>query len=107
MRPVIASTNHNHQNTQLQATNDLSIPTVSILTHSTIAPIAHENIQDCFQQGNPHSTQWKYTAFHQCNKNASYRVFTKPQPIKTLPPGIDILISVLATTIKPTDTRNI
>ena len=27
MRPVIASTNHNHQNTQLQAINDLSMPT--------------------------------------------------------------------------------
>ena len=34
-------------------------------------------------------------------------VFTKPQPIKTLPQGIDILKSILATTVKSTDTRNI
>ena len=119
MRPVIAtvtspdSNNHNNLPINLNKSKPQSdtpiihIPTVAILTHSTIKPIAHKNIMDCFNPKNPHYSQWKYTAFNQYDKNASYRVFSKPQQIKTLPPSIDILRSVLAPTVKPTETNNI
>ena len=82
-------------------------PTVAILTHSPIKPIPHKNVMKCFEPSNPHATQWRHTAFTQYDKNASYRVFTRPQPTNTLPEGVDILISVLATTVKSTDTDNL
>ena len=83
------------------------IPTVSILTHSPINPTPHKNIMKCFEPNNPHAAHWKHTAFMQYDKNASYCIFTKPQPIKSLPTGVDVLRSVLATTVKPTDTDNL
>ena len=83
------------------------VPTVAILTHSAIKPTAHTNIMDCFKPTNPHSAQWKYTAFQQYDKNASYRVFTRPQPIITLPQNTDILKSVLDATVKATETNNL
>ncbi len=115
LRPVIAYTKpHTPNPTQEQCNTNppllhsqQHIPTVSILTHSAVKPIAHKNIMQCFQPDNPHSTQWRYTAFHQYDKNASYRVFTKPQPIDTIPPNVDILKSVLASTVKPTETENL
>ncbi len=85
IRPVIATnaqectTNKNdHQGIKYSTTHT---PTVAILTHSSIKPKITKNIMDCFDPSNPHSTQWKFSAFQQYNKNASYRVFTKPQPI--------------------------
>ena len=116
LRPVIASnvcdTSTSHTNTpttsQTMTLIPLSyIPTVAILTHSALKPTTHKNIMECFKPTNPHSAQWKYTVYQQYDKNASYRVFTKPQPIRTLPPDVDILKSVLAPTVKPTDTTNL
>ena len=115
IRPVIAnhttesddilSTNYDDHNT----TDDIptETPTVAILTHSAVKPVEHKNIMECFHPTNPHQAQWRYTVFEQYDKNASYRVFSKPQPIKTLPPNVDILKSVLATTVKPTENKNL
>ena len=132
MRPVIAHTNDQHEtinknnaltHTEITHNNNLLphtkianssdnittlyTPTVAILTHSPIKPNAPKNIMECFQPTNPHYAKWKYTAFHQYDNNASYRVFTKPQPIKSLPSNIDILKSALAPTAKPTEAENI
>ena len=73
MRPVIAS------NTT-QATDTTTIPpihqtdldknapktpAVAILTHSSTKLVAYKNIMDYFRPQNPHSAQWRYTAFQQ------------------------------------------
>ena len=89
LRPVIATNEvqDTHISKQLSTHSNLTtdflqyVPTVSILTHFPLKPIAHKNILDCFDKTNPHQAQWKHTAFSQYDKNASYRVFTKPQPI--------------------------
>ena len=113
LRPVIASKTQDSTSTNIHNNNPDNIhhqtdtPTVAILTHSPIKPIPHKNIMDCFKPTNPHYAQWKYTAFEQYDKNASYRVFTKPQPINTLPPDTDILKSVLTSTVKATDNENL
>ena len=116
LRPVIATNadcpssikqTHTSIPRDLQTVPLQHIPTVAILTHSAVKPVIHKNIMDCFKPNNPHNAQWKYTVFQQYNKNASYRVFTKPQPIRTLPPNIDILKSVLAPTVKPTESKNL
>ena len=92
----------------IETSEDLdNIPTVAILTHSPIKPTAHKNIMEYFDYNNPHAAQWRHTAFTQYDKNASYRVFTKPQPHHTIPDNIDILRSVLATTVKATQTKNL
>ncbi len=111
IRPVIAS--NEQSSTPDKITNiytsspNIHIPTVAILTHSAIKPKISKNIMECFDPNNPHSTQWKHSTFQQYDKNASYRVFTKPQPIATLPEKSNILKSVLATSVKPTKTRNL
>ena len=84
-----------------------SIPTISFLTHSVHKPSCPSNALECFQPTNPHSTQWKETAFEQYDKNCTYRVFTKPIPIKHLPDNSHILKSVLAPSVKATELSSI
>ena len=117
LRPVIAANNTNSNQSSNSThtlhpenTNDVLTPiapTVAILTHSPVKPIPHKNVMECFNINNPHHAQWKYTAFEQYDKNASYRVFTKPQPLNTLPPDVDVLKSVLASTVKPTENEHL
>ena len=83
------------------------IPTIHYLTHSVEKPSRPMNGLDCFDPTNTHHIQWKETIFEQYDKNASYQVFTKPIPISTLPPNVDILHSVLAPSVKPTNIPSI
>ena len=106
LRPIIALANTDTQSTE-HTVPPQYIPTVAILTHSAVKHIAHKNIMDCFNPTNPHNAQWKYTAFQQYNKNSSYCVFTIPQLICTLPTNTDILKSILATTVKATETKKL
>ena len=83
------------------------IPTIHYLTDSVEKPPCPMNGLDCFDPTNTHHIQWKETVFEQYDKNASYKVFTKPIPISTLPPNVDILHSVLAPSVKPTNILSI
>ena len=62
----------------------LIVPSISILVYSSIRPTITTNVQDCFNTTNPLQPFWIQTAYEQYDKNASYRVFTKPTPKSTL-----------------------
>ena len=79
------------------------VPTISVLVHSSIRPTTTPNIQDCFDTTNPLRSFWIQTVYEQFDKNASYRVFTRPIKKSTLPQNTMILRSVLTPTVKPTD----
>ncbi len=79
------------------------VPTISILVHSPHQPTTSGNIHDCFALDNPHKSFWIQTIYEQFDKNASYRVFTKPIPRSTIPQDHMILKSVLAPTVKSTN----
>ena len=83
------------------------IPTIQYLTHSIQKTICPDNGIKYFQQTSLHYIQWKETAFEQFDKNASYKVFTKPIPLSTLPPDVNILRSVFAPSVKPIDIQSI
>jgi hypothetical protein len=52
-------------------------PTVSLLIHSAEKPVG-DNIYTCLRPSNPMVTQWLQCVYEQYDKNASFRVFTKP-----------------------------
>ena len=79
------------------------VPTISILVHSPRQPTTTGNIHDCFASNNPHKSLWIQTIYEQFDKNASYRVFTKPIPRSTIPHDTMILKSVLDPTVKSTN----
>ena len=79
------------------------VPTISVLVHSSTKPSVPNNIQDCFLADNPLRTFWIQTIYEQYDKNASYRVFTRPISKTSIPSETLILKSVLAPTVKPTD----
>ena len=83
------------------------IPTIQYLTHSIQKTICPDNGIEYFQLTNLHHIQWKETTFEQYDKNTSYKVFTKPIPISTLPTDVDILRSILAPSVKPIDIQSI
>ena len=83
------------------------IPTVQYLIHSVQKPQCPKYVIDYFQPTNVHHIQWKETAFEQYYENASYKVFSKPIPMSTLPINTDILRSVLTPSVKPTDIQSI
>ncbi len=85
------SASHNH------------VPTISVLVHSAIRPTTTANIQDCFDATNPLRSSWIQTVYEQFDKNASYKVFTRPIKKTSLPTNIMILRSVLTPSVKPTD----
>ena len=83
------------------------VPTISVFVHSATKPPTSPNIQDCFDGTNPLGSFWIQTAYEQYDKNASYRVFTRPIPKNDIPSSSLILKSVLALTVKPTDIDNL
>ena len=96
----------NNNNFLLDPASSL-VPTISVFVHSATKPPTSANIQDCFDRTNPLRSFWIQTAYEQYDKNASYRVFTRPVPKRNLPPNSLILKSVLAPTVKPTDIDNL
>ena len=85
----------------------ITVPTISILVHSSIRPTITTNVQDCFHTTNPLQPFWIQTAYKQYDKNASYRVFAKPIPRSNLPSNTLILKSVLAPNVKHTTIDNL
>ena len=79
------------------------IPTISVLVHSSSRPTLTDNVQDCFASSNPLRYFWIQTVYEQFDKNASYRVFTRPIPKLLIASDQIILRSVLAPTVEPTD----
>ncbi len=79
------------------------VPTIFILVHSPHQPTTSGNIHDCFASENPHKSFWIQTIYEQFDKNATYRVFTKPILRSTIPHDTMILKSVLAPTVKSTN----
>ena len=61
----------------INASNE-QVPTISVLVHATKRPPTTPNIQDCFDSSNPLRSFWIQTVYEQFDKNASYRVFTRP-----------------------------
>ena len=80
--------------------NDLHIPTISVLVHTPLKPVITSNIQDCFATNSPHRSFWLQTVYEKYDKNASYRVFTQPLPKHAIPLQTIILWSILAPTVK-------
>ena len=79
------------------------VPTISVLVHSSSQPEITANINDCFTYTNPLKSFWIQTIYEQYDKNASYRVFTKPIRKQNISSDTLILKSVLAPTVKATD----
>ena len=79
------------------------VPTISVLVHYPTRPTTTPNIQDCFDTTNPLKSFWIQTVYEQFDKNASYRVFTRPIKKSTLPSNTLILKSVLTPSVKTTD----
>ena len=79
------------------------VPSISVLVHSSSQPDITTNINDCFAYTNPLKSFWIQTIYEQYDKNASYRVFTKPIPKQHISSDTLILKSVLAPTVKATD----
>ena len=80
-----------------------NVPTISVLVHSTTRPYTTPNIQECFDPNNPLRSFWIQTVYEQFDKNASYRVFTRPIKKSQIPKNTLILKSVLTPTVKSTD----
>ncbi len=78
------------------------VPTISVLVHASVRPKTTLNIQDCFDTNKPLRSFWIQTVYEQFDKNASYRVFTRPIKKSTVPNDTMILRSVLTPTVKPT-----
>ena len=83
----------------------IQVPTISVLVHSSQQPTATVNIHDCIASDNPFKSFWIQTIFEQYDKNASYRVFTRPIQRSKIPDHTLILKSVLAPTVKSTDIK--
>ena len=110
--PVIASSSATINTTtkdyyDLNVTLGINISTILYLTHSVLKTPCLKNVLDCFDSTNPHHTQWKEAAFEQYDKNSTYGVFTKPIPISTLLPNLEIFCLVLVPSVKPTDIPSI
>ena len=108
LKQVIDPDNNLHPNSSLSPPSyDYApthiVPTISTLVHSSSRPTIPTNIQDCFSISNPHRSTWIQTIFEQYDKNASYRVFTRPIQKHTLHTSVPILKSVLAPTVKATN----
>ena len=79
------------------------VPTISIFVHSSAQPTTTSNIHDCFSTTNPFKLFWIQTIYKQYDKNASYRMFTRPIKKLDVNPDILILKSVLLPTVKQMD----
>ena len=90
----------------IDVTNGI-VPTISVLVHSTHKPTITLNIQDCFDTTNPIRTFWIQTVYEQFDKNASYRVFTRPMPKSSISENAMILRSVLTPSVKSTNIPNL
>ena len=98
--PLSSDHHQSHENN----TYDLAgatVPTISVFVHSPTKPSTPTTVHDCFHH--PLKPFWIQTIFKQYDKNASYRVFTRPLLITSLHSNTLILKSVLAPTVKPTD----
>ena len=80
-----------------------NVPTISVLVHSSLKPMTPTHIHECYFHTHPLRSFWIQTMYEQYDKNALYRVFTKPIPKTSLSSEVLILKLVLAPTVKPTD----
>jgi hypothetical protein len=83
-------TSHTMSNFQeIRASFDQTRPVISHFASFPKRPPTYTNIGDCLKSAE--NTQWKEALFGQYDKNAETNLFTKPIPVKTLPPGTNIL----------------
>ena len=92
--------------TNIDFTNNI-VPTISVLVHYPHRPHITPNIQDCFDSKNPLRSFWIQTVYEQFDKNASYRVFTRPMKKTKIAQDAMILKSVLTPSVKTTDIPNL
>ena len=96
------STQNFHNTTIIDATN-ASVPTIPVLVHCQQQPTLTPNIQDYFDTKNPIRLFWIQTVYEQFDKNASYRVFTRPIQKSSISEDAMILKSVLTPSVKSTN----